>query len=130
MSEITLKSSRDGATLSFTLKERRHSQVEFEVAVSTPFFSGRSLVSTYVNGSPSSLFADIAQNWQGWSGAKSWQDLEQRVSLSAKAKSTGHIQVGVEIVGSDYENRLHVVLEFEPNQLDAMAASMRRLFSE
>lgn len=82
-----------------------------------------------MNGSPSLLFEEMARSWTGWSGEKSWKDLESRVILRASSDRTGHISLRTELVGQDYESRLVVVIEFEAGQLEGMAASVKELIA-
>ena len=115
--------------LILTVLERREGEVEFEVSVRTPWYSGRAPASTFMNGSPSLLFQEMARNWTGWSGEMSWKDLEDRVILRASSDSPGHISLRTELVGQDYESRLVVVIEFEAGQLEGMAASVKELIA-
>jgi hypothetical protein len=73
------------------------------------------------------MFRDMANEWQGWNGAKSWEDLERRVSLSATTDSTGHVSITVDLTGQDYETRLRAVLEYEVGQLEEMARAVKGL---
>lgn len=122
MDSVTFKSPNDGSLLIIQVTDRREGEIEFEVSVRTPWFSGRAPASTYVNGSPSAIFKAMALEWRGWTGEKSWQDLDQRVSFSARSDSTGHISVSIELTGQDYDSRLRVILRFEAGQLDDMAS--------
>jgi hypothetical protein len=127
MSALELKSPRDGSVLRFQHVGRSDEEAEFEVSVQTPWFTGRAPGSTYMNGSPSVMFRDMANEWQGWNGAKSWEDLERRVSLSATTDSTGHVSITVDLTGQDYETRLRAVLEYEVGQLEEMARAVKGL---
>jgi hypothetical protein len=81
MDTVTLKSPDDGSILIMQVTERREGEVEFEVSVRTPWFSGRAPASTYMNGSPSAMFKAMALEWRGWAGERTWQDLDRRVSF-------------------------------------------------
>lgn len=124
MDTVTLKSPDDGSILIMQVTERREGEVEFEVSVRTPWFSGRAPASTFMNGSPSAMFNAMALEWRGWAGERSWQDLDRRVSFSATSDSTGHISIVVVLTGHDYDSCLRVVLRFEAGQLDDMAFSV------
>jgi hypothetical protein len=76
MNEVEFKSSTDGSILRLAITNRYDEEIEFEVGVSTPWFSGRAPASTYVCGSPSIMFRAMALEWQGWKSAKSWADIE------------------------------------------------------
>lgn len=127
MNSVSFKSPRDGSVLELTVLERRDGEIEFEVSVRTPWFSGRAPASTFMNGSPAALFDEMARSWTGWNGEKSWKDLEDRVILRASSDRTGHISLRVELVGQDYDSRLVAVIEFEAGQLEAMVASVKEL---
>ncbi|GAB2891722.1 hypothetical protein GCM10027046_20760 [Uliginosibacterium flavum] len=127
MTALELKSPRDGSILTFRVVTQYAQEVEFEVSVRTPWFTGRAPASTFMNGSPSTMFKAMAQEWQGWKEPKSWQDLERRVSLSSLTDSTGHVSITVELIGQDYESRLCVVLEYEAGQLEEMALATAEL---
>ena len=127
MTALELKSPRDGSVLRFQLVKRYEEEVEFEVSVQTPWFTGRAPSSTFMNGPPSAMFRAMANEWQGWKGSKSWKDLEDRVSLSGVTDSTGHVSITVDLVGQDYETRLRVVIEYEAGQLEEMASTVARL---
>ena len=127
MTSLELKSPRDGSVLRFQFVKRYDEEVEFEVSVQTPWFTGRAPSSTFMNGSPSTMFRAMADEWQGWKGSKSWKDLEDRVSFSGATDSTGHVSITVDLVGQDYETRLRAVLEYEAGQLEEMASSVAKL---
>ncbi len=124
----TFKAAGDGSLLTFEVTTRNATEVGFNVHVRTPHFSGQAPSSTFMNGSPSSMFDEMATEWRGWNGQKTWQDLESRVSLSALTDSTGHITLTVELKGSDYDSGLKVNLMFEVAQLDEMAFATKELF--
>ena len=121
------KSPTDGSTVAIQFVRRWKSETEFEVHVKTPSFSGCCRASTYLSGSPSRMFREMAAEWRGWKGTKDWSDLESRVKLAGSADSTGHITLTVELVGSDSESHLRVALRFDAGQLDEMAASVSEL---
>jgi hypothetical protein len=128
MTEVAFKSPRDGSVLQLRTSTRYVDEVEFEVAVRTPWFSGQAPASTFMNGSPLQMFRAMAKDWQGWVGEKTWSDLESRVAFSARSDSTGHVQLTVDLQGQDYESRLRVVIEFEAGQLQAMASKIQEIF--
>jgi hypothetical protein len=62
LKSISIKSPRDGSEFTLTVLERRGGEVEFEVSVRTPWYSGRAPASTFMNGSPSLLFEEMARS--------------------------------------------------------------------
>lgn len=127
MAQVEFKSPHDGSVLRFAVTDRTSEEVEFEVLVRTPWFSGRVPSSTYLNGSPAAMFAAMAESWRGWDGPLSWQDLESRVSLEGTSDSTGHVRITVEVKGQDYESQLRVVLMYEAGQLEEMSNAITKL---
>lgn len=67
------------------------------------------------------LFASMAESWRGWSGEKTWEDLESTVVFTARADATGHISITVELHGPDFDSRLRTVLRYDAGQLEGMA---------
>lgn len=127
MTTLEFKSPRDGSVLRFQIVKRYEEEVEFEVSVQTPWFTGRAPSSTFMNGSPSAMFRSMAEEWRGWTGSKTWKDLEDRVSLSGATDSTGHVSITVDLAGQDYETKLRAVLEYEAGQLEEMASAVAEL---
>lgn len=131
MSNLELfKSPHDGSTIEFRVVRRAPEGIDFELTVETPWFRGRGKSSTYFNGSPGAMFSSMAADWKGWEGTKSWQDLEQQVTLDAVSDSTGHISISVEIRGPNDASLLRVPIQFEAGQLEGIAAAVVGLFGE
>lgn len=124
---IELKSLADGSSIAFRRILSQDEVTAFEVSVRTPFFSGTAPASTYFNGPPSLLFAEMAKEWQGWAGKKSWRDLDGRVAFEATCDRLGHIKLIVELVSPDYESTLRAVITYEAGQLDAMYSAVMGL---
>ncbi|TAG26075.1 MAG: hypothetical protein EAZ37_10585 [Burkholderiales bacterium] len=73
------------------------------------------------------MFRAMALEWQGWNEAKNWSDIENRVSLSSKIDSLGHVSIAVELNGQDYDSKLRVIVQFDAGQLDEMADAVSGL---
>ena len=99
--------------------------MEFFVEVKAPFGSAKAAGSTYLNGSPALLFQSMATEWQGWKKDKTWNDLENRVMLTARSDSTGHTKLTVKLC--EYESSFQTVLLFEAGQLQEMAKEIATL---
>jgi hypothetical protein len=127
MNEVEFKSSTDGSILRLAITNRYDEEIEFEVSVSTPWFSGRAPASTYVSGSPSIMFRAMALEWQGWKSAKNWADIENRVCLSSTMNPLGHVSIVVELNGQDYDSKLRVIVQFEAGQLSEIAGAVEDL---
>jgi hypothetical protein len=128
MNTLEFKSPRDGSTLTFVVRARHKGEVEFDLRVQTPRFSGTASASTYMMPSPAKLFDEMADEWTGWNGQKTWSDLEQSVSIAATSDRIGHVSLRITLDGPDGESRLQVCLEFEAGQLQSMASAMVGLF--
>ena len=129
MNYLELKSPHNGSLLTCTIKSRFEEGVDFDVKVATPFFSGTAPSSTFMAAPLGAWFQEMADAWAGWSGEKSWADLESRVLLSSTTDSTGHITMGVTLMGQDYDSVLRVNIMFDAGQLEDMARNVRLLFS-
>jgi hypothetical protein len=129
MDAVELKSSEDGAVVSFLVTSRSKDEIGFDVAVKTPWFSGKATASTYFSGSPAKLFREMANEWKGWKEPKTWSDLEGRVMFSATSDPTGHVRLNVKLRGPDYDSALEVIVAYEAGQLDRMADEIAQLLS-
>lgn len=126
-SSVIIKSSRDGTRLSFS----DVSGESFSAQIESTHFSGSVVASTYHCGPPSLLFNEIAREWRGWEGEKSWACLEDELRLTAKADSTGHIEL--EVVMRNYCDPsnwlLKATLALEAGQLEFLATAVGDVFS-
>jgi hypothetical protein len=50
---------------------------------------------------PTVLFDDIAKQWSGWKGIKTWDAMEGELRISATSDSTGHITIHFEVPGNN-----------------------------
>src|SRR5215467_15086934 len=54
----------------------------------------------------SGFFAELAENWKGWTGEKTMESLEHHLKLTATADSLGHVSLVVQLrdvlPGSDW----------------------------
>jgi hypothetical protein len=128
MESLELKSPHDGSTLTFTITSREPPEADFDIAVRTPYFTGIAGASTYMVGSPETMFRSMATEWKGWKGAKEWRDLEHRCALSASSDLTGHVKVVVTLHDPTHESELKCIVEFEAGQLESIAKSVHTLF--
>src|SRR5689334_8794498 len=113
MAKLEFKSPKDGSILSFSVTQRKADEISFDVGVRTPWFSGTAPASSYIVGSPSMMFREIEANWTGWEGTKNWEDLDHRVSFAATSDSTGHINLGINLTGPQYDSKLCAVLMYD-----------------
>jgi len=74
------------------------------------------------------LFRDMAAEWMGWAGEKTWSDLENSVEIVATSDKTGHISLRITLNGQDGDTQLRTCLKFEAGQLESFAEEVARLF--
>ena len=124
-----LKSPDAGSVLAFTIRERLKEEISFDVSVQTPWFSGVAASSTFMVLPLPDLFHDMAAEWMGWAGEKTWSDLETNVEIAATSDKTGHISLRVTLNGQDGDTQLRTCLKFEAGQLENFAKEVARLFT-
>ena len=79
------------------------------------------------------LFAELAANWKGWVGAKSWESVEGDFKLSCTCDSLGHVFVKVTLgsnFGSPSEWHVESGLILEAGQLDAIVQDVKLFFTD
>ena len=83
---------------------------------------------------PATLFADMARQWQGWSGELEWRSLENELSLRCTRDRLGHIRIGIQLRSwtfgwnSDWEVRAAVMVE--AGQLERLAKAAAAFFGQ
>ena len=63
--------------------------------------------------SPVGLFEQMAIEWQGWKGEKTWGSLEGEFDLTATSDSTGHITLVASVYSGTFPPSSKMVSEFE-----------------
>lgn len=80
-----------------------------------------------------SFFEDLAANWRGWSGTKTWDDDEGCVSMSASHDGKGLVLLHVVIRSLAYQGpgewAASAEVPIEPGALDRIASEVRLLAS-
>ena len=72
------------------------------------------------------FWRDLAENWRGWEGTRSWQSLEGDLELSATSDRLGHVALEVRLEeGAPFQWRVHGKISLDAGQLDRMAAAAR-----
>jgi len=81
--------------------------------------------------SPTNFFQELASNWAGWSGKKTWGSMEGEYNLAATTDLTGHITLVAELnplgIPPCFSALLSLVLE--AGQLDQIARRAKLFFS-
>lgn len=72
------------------------------------------------------FWRDLAENWRGWEGTRSWQALEGDLELSATSDRLGHVELEVRLEeGAPFRWRVHGTMSLDAGQLDRIAAAAR-----
>jgi len=105
-SSLTITSAQNGSVLEFRGELPRglsgYNGAYFGVSLRVDGLSARARVYDIHLDHWSLFFRDLADNWRGWSGARSHESLEHHLRIEATADSVGHI-------------RLLVMLRDDPN---------------
>jgi hypothetical protein len=71
-------------------------------------------------------FADLAANWEGWSGPREWSSFEEDLRLSARSHRTGQIQLHVHLNhGAPPYWELDFGLGLEAGELERLSGEAR-----
>ena len=74
-------------------------------------------------------FADLADNWRGWSGIKQWSSLEGEFKISSESDALGHI--AMEITLESYgEWKAQITAVFDAGQLNDISSKIKSFFSK
>jgi Family of unknown function (DUF6228) len=72
------------------------------------------------------FWRDLAENWRGWEGTRSWQSLEGDLEFSATSDRLGHVELEVRMEeGAPFQWRVHGKISLDAGQLDHIAAAAR-----
>lgn len=134
MNEFILKDVNSNTTITF-FSDIPHGLVDYEVCNFVVSIKGDQLSATsnVCDIHPESwgkLFADIAENWQGWEGEKILESLEGHLKLTIKSNALGNIKVCVLLrnidIGTEWlvENSVYL----EAGQLTSIATDAKIFF--
>jgi hypothetical protein len=129
MSKVIIKSANTGAKLEFSEVRNEY----FTVVFSSVSLSASHRVWVYTGDCEQlvCLFVEMAENWTGWEGAKTWDAIEGDFTLSCTSDRLGHITLEVELVGRDdpelWSAKFNI--EVEAGQLEKIANEIKELFS-
>ena len=81
--------------------------------------------------SPVELFNNLAKNWRGWAGEKTWVALEGELELSATSDSLGHVTIRVKLRPAAEAGswRIASLVHLEAGQLDFVAGQVAKFFA-
>lgn len=79
---------------------------------------------------PADIFEQIANEWKGWEGDKTWGSLEGEFDLSATSDSTGHISLVATVYSGTFPPSSKMVSEFiiESGQLEKYKKNAETFF--
>lgn len=106
----------------------------FSIELAAPSFRASVTVENPGYGHPpSQLFGELAGNWRGWQGAKTWLSLEGELEIQATSDSTGHVtlqfKVPAYVAGpSAWSAQCSVVVE--AGQLERLAQESHEFFGK
>jgi hypothetical protein len=127
MSKVVIKSANTGAKLEFLDVMNEYLTVEF----SSPAFTVFHRVWLYDGDGKrlAQLFHEMAQDWRGWEGIKSWGAIEGDFNLSCSSDKLGHITLEIELVerGTSESWSAQFNMEIEAGQLEKIAHEMAAL---
>jgi hypothetical protein len=123
---VTIKSSKDATRLVFANVTKE----SFSASLESVKFAGCTSVLMYHSGPPSLLFDEMARDWMGWVGTKTWADLDDQLRIEATADLTGHTSLVVTMRDSSDPAtwRLEATLELEAGHLPELAKLVRKTF--
>ena len=68
------------------------------------------------------FWRELAEDWRGWRGVRSWGSLEGDLQLSATSDRLGHVPVEVRLrEGAPYRWQMNGILELEAGRLEHIA---------
>ena len=109
-----------------TLHLEAHNRDYFIAELRGLNLQAQTLVSTYMSGGLADLFDEMAAQWRGWPGRKTWGSLEGELHLSAEADRTGHVTVTASLrEGAPSGWSVELVLVLEAGQLEQLARQAR-----
>lgn len=121
MSHLRIVSRDYGASLELRPLDRHH----FVADATSADLHCTINVSSYLSEGIAEFFGDLATNWQGWSGTKTWQSLEGELVLEAKCDRLGHIFLLTTLRHAFDSWTAEVQLVIEAGQLDRLAAAAK-----
>jgi Family of unknown function (DUF6228) len=80
---------------------------------------------------PTQLFEELASNWKGWEGVKTWLAIEGELELRATCDRIGHVTVAVSISPHVHAGQWSALagVTIEAGQLERLATEARLFFA-
>lgn len=131
---MIIKCCKNDGELEFSEKEglsRPDGKEYFRVAIRSQHLS--SLTDVYAfdpfDSNLMRFFEDLAENWKGFDGEKSWSSLEGEFSLSCMSDSLGHFALEVTIRNIEDTRYARKTIYIESGQLEKIAGEVRNFFN-
>jgi len=132
MDTLALSEGEFGVTFCQPLRNSDGWLDSFVVRIEEPGLSAAARVenSGFIQG-PEVLFSEMAQNWRGWSGEKTWHALEGELELAATADSLGHITIRVQLRPTAGPDGWRVISHayIEAGQLESLCFRAAKFFA-
>jgi hypothetical protein len=86
----------------------------------------------YFPAHPARLFAQMAQQWAGWSGELNWESLERELKLYCNHDGLGHITIGIVLRSGPYPQdwQVQTSVVTEAVKLDSIAKRAKLFFGK
>ena len=113
--------------------DRAKSMEGFSVRVTDHNLSAAGQVyAGYAPRNPALLFADMAQQWSGWSGELDWKSLEGELALLCRHDGLGHISIRIELRPGPWSDdwRVTATTMTEAGQLERIARQAAAFFGK
>jgi hypothetical protein len=103
----------------------------FRCALKKGLFHGAIDANTYLVGPPSTFFAELASDWRGWNGRKTWEDRDHALSLKASNRGGPVVlEIKLRFDRPPEFTSLASSLMLESASLDRIAKDSAELFRE
>lgn len=119
---ITIRCSETGATLTIGRIDGDY----WHAHLIASNLDAWSRVPSLMGESIATFFAEIARDWRGWPGNRTWESLEGDLSLRLSADGRGHVSVHVLLMlDMMHDTTVEMTLMVEAGQLDELARMVK-----
>lgn len=131
---VTIKSSDNSAEIQFTERQglfRSDGAEYYRLTLKAENMTASSKVYAFDPFGESCwrYFADLADNWRGWTGTKLWNSLEGELKIFSESDALGHITM--KIVLESYGSwKTQIIICFDAGQLEDISLKIKYFFSK
>lgn len=127
---VEIKAPNSSAVLRFSEPRRTEHETWFTLHFEDTPFSGAVTCSSYIVGAPDAFFREIAAEWKGWSGEKTWVEYDSGTArLRAENDGCGHILLEVELEDPQKQAFVRGSLMLEAGSLESIAQLVSHFFA-